>query len=354
MIKYILIIFLLSFFSEASAGVIAGKLESTALGSLNEEDEISVSFWNSARLEFILPRGDRVSSRFELDVFESGGVSDIFIRSLYLRRRADNYHLTLGIQPVSWSFGSMINPADYTPGAEVGDTERRGKFISGAELYIPTGWNSGISLVASAIENSSRIKSGLRMRGGIRGFDLSAGIINEPENEGNSTRNRAVFSIKGDIGPLGIYTAGGAIWMRDEYPDADSALMLGGDMSFNVFDIYRLMVQGEFMSAPSGYINELTGASLDTEEKREELAAASVSFAVDDFTTIGLSGFYFLNADSLILSPYLNTELGGNLLLNIRGGYMSGTNIALFGQTLFEGELSPVEGLLQVTLSYAF
>ncbi len=41
-------------------------------------------------------------------------------------------------------------------------------------------------------------------------------------------------------------------------------------------------------------------------------------------------------------------------MLDVRAGYMSGENIALFGKTLFEGELTPVKGILQFTLSYSF
>ena len=73
--------------------------------------------------------------------------AEYFTKKLYLKNRFDNFHLTVGRQPISWSFGSLLNPVDYTLGAVALDEESSSKYTDAVLVYVPINWNSGVDIV---------------------------------------------------------------------------------------------------------------------------------------------------------------------------------------------------------------
>ncbi len=93
---------------------------------------ISGYLQESLDLELFLPSFDDTQAKFEIYLYNnplSGGF-DYLIKKLYLKHKFEKLHLTVGRQPISWSFGSMLNPVDFSLGAIVMD-EETGSKISG-------------------------------------------------------------------------------------------------------------------------------------------------------------------------------------------------------------------------------
>ncbi|MEA3507196.1 MAG: hypothetical protein U9R36_06905, partial [Elusimicrobiota bacterium] len=259
-------------------------------------------------------------------------------------------------QPVSWSFGSIFNPVDFTLGAEIADVERTGKFSDSVGLYIPLSWNASFAAVAAVESLSNEIKTGARLRGGIMGYDTSLNLIYEPGGAlpaADKENLRAGLSLKGDLGPLGIY---GAIAGRSADPvdrDISFSGVGGADYSFNIRNIYTVNIQGEYLNLESIIAGSMMGTSVES-KKNIDLLAGSLNFGLSDFTSAGLTAIIFLNEDSAAWAPYVKSDLGGNIVFTLKGGYLSGENIALFGQTVFEEEIPAIDGIVQAGLSYTF
>lgn len=357
--KVLLFLIVLSGFSicRASADIgVGGSIDTTVVGTIDSQDNFETDIWNRANIELLLPERDKTSSRFEVDIYQAGAVSDFFIRSLYLRRRFETVQLTAGRQPVSWSFGSLFNPVDFTLGAELAGVERTGKFSDGVELYIPLSWNASFAAVGSVEPLSGEIKSGARLRGGIMGYDASLNFIYEPVGalpELDKENLRAGLSLKGDLGPLGIY---GALAGRATDPidrDISFSGLGGADYSFNIRNMHTVNIQAEYINLEPEIAGSMLGAAVD-DIKNIDLLAGSLNFGISDFTSVGLTSVIFLNEDSVVWAPYFKSDLGGNLVFTLKGGYLSGENIALFGQTVFEEEIPVIDGIIQAGLSYTF
>ena len=337
----------------ASAAGLGGEIDTTVIGTIDGGDNMSADIWNRVRLNLLLPSTGRTSARFDVDIFRAGGASDFFIRSLYVRRRFDFAHRTLGRQPVSWAFGSIFNPVDFTLGAEIADVERADKFRDAINLYIPLAWNAGVSFTGAFTDED--IKSGARVRFGLGGYDLSANFIHEPAGTSpdfERDRSRAGAAFKGDLGPLGFYGALGATFQPGE--ESGISGVIGTDYSFTLRGMHPVLIQAEYLSLAPGIAGEITGGAPEERTVNTGILAGNLNFGLDDFTSIGLLAVVFTDDDGVVLAPYLETDLGEGLLLNLRGGYLRGERVALFGQTVFEEEVEPVKGIIQAVLSYHF
>ena len=138
-----------------------GSWDSELTESLRLELFVPPIGGNELRYEFLLTR--------PLQGILSAEETSYFPRKLYLKRKLGKVSLTLGRQPISWSFGSLLNPVDYTLGAMALEEERSSKFTDAVAVYLPLNWNSGIDLAASFPAGCS---SGIeQMKWGLHKFE---------------------------------------------------------------------------------------------------------------------------------------------------------------------------------------
>ncbi|HHU83287.1 MAG TPA: hypothetical protein GXZ26_09810, partial [Firmicutes bacterium] len=132
-----------------------GKAELIYGGTWFDNGTFTDELKDYLELELYLPSLGKTefSYAFRIDLplqgLTAGKEASYFTKKLYAKHRFSRFHLTVGRQPVSWSFGSLLNPVDYTIGAEALEKENDSKFTDAVEAYIPLNWNSSLALVAS-------------------------------------------------------------------------------------------------------------------------------------------------------------------------------------------------------------
>lgn len=367
---------LVFFFSlQLSAQVdIGGELKTTLIGTVGEDGEISTDLQESLDLELFLPKFGDTEAKFQLELFNpplkdlTGDDQRISVKKLYLRHRFTNLNLTLGRQPISWSFGSLLNPVDFTLGAVAMGEETSGKYVDAVEGYIPLNWNSGLALVAAYPEQSDEIKWGVRGRAGIRGYDLTMNFVREPEitveipSVGiftNPPAKRAGLTFKGDLGPIGVY---GAVGYYRRNNQESYAYLLGGDYSYYFGFDKKIIFQVEYLSVNRDNLNNILGMNLtgltSGGDDTLNLLLGNVSYPINDFSSVSLLPVISLDDGSLLLNPTYQNLLGNNLTLTVSGVIYYGDEDTLFGPK----EITPVQGLpqkvpkgvLEVGFSYSF
>ncbi len=228
------------------------KLTTSLINIIDNEGQLSTYLQEGLDLELFLPSFDDTQAKFEIYLYSnplSGGF-DYLIKKLYLKHKFEKFHLTVGRQPISWSFGSMLNPVDFSLGAMVMDEETGAKYQNAIEGYVPLNWNTSISVVAAFPENSQDIKWGLRGRTLIKGYDLTLNYVQEPEKEIMGTitpaSKRIGLTTKGDLGPFGVYGALG--YYFSENNDGSFAYLIGGDYSYFFEAGNKIYFQLEYLS----------------------------------------------------------------------------------------------------------
>lgn len=351
--------------SAAGAVDIGGAVETSLVGTVTGAGKIEPRLENKINLQFHLPREARTNARLEVELQQGEKVTGALVKSLYIRQRFDRAHLTVGRQPVSWSFGALFNPVDFNPGAEALEEETAGKFVDAVEVYIPVAWNAGISLLSAFPSTADDPKWGARVRGGFGGYDLAVNYVWEPAQKitwpglgeiSFPTEQRLGFTVKGDLGPVGVYGALG--FTRPEGGKASRSLLAGVDYSRVLRYIHPLSVQVEYVGLEAGtplFPGRLGIPVISTNPVDENinLAAGRVSYGIDDFTTIGLLAVTGLDDQSLVLMPSCETYLGSNVMLTVRGGIYRGEEGTLFGPPPGTGRKA-VRGAFAVSLQYPF
>ncbi|WP_235044009.1 porin family protein [Halanaerobium saccharolyticum] len=323
------------------------------------DSELNNSLAAELELEWYLPYD------FPLDIQNRTVISldeeaedqvELWFKKLYLRQKLGPLTVKLGKQPVSWSYGALINPVDYSLGAENLEEESRAKYVNGIELYYPINWGSGLTFVASDIDGKEH-KWALRGRTTYKGYDLSASYVQTPVAD-NADFERYGLTAKGDLGPLGVYGAYG-LW-RDSEIDYD-IYQLGADYSYHFLAGSQLFLQGEYLrlEGAAGDISAFDFFNLGTENGAEQPAADSgsssfenldffntnISYELDEFSSIGIMTVSYLDDGSTIFIPNYSYLFGSNLLLELRGSIAAGKEDEVLG-----GEAKAVE----INLSYTF
>lgn len=264
-----------------------------------------------------------------LDLLEDRDAA-YFTRKLYFRRSFDDFKLTVGRQPVSWSFGSLLNPVDYTPGSLVGETESSGKYTDALELYVPLNWNSGLSFLVSYPGGYStdfnKMKIGVRGRFGIEGYDLTLNYVQEPYSYRYPffPRERVGLTIKGDLKDLGIYAAFSHYF--DEIFASSNSFLLGIDYSYNLNYYSKLTMQLEYLGLGNKNLSPILGpfAFMNGKGDRLDLLSANLTYPVDDFSSISLMTMINLDGSSLLLSPVYQNTITSDIDLNLSGQFVFG------------------------------
>ncbi|HOA40760.1 MAG TPA: hypothetical protein PKM10_04850 [Halanaerobiales bacterium] len=328
--KYLLLLLIFIFVGQVSAIEAGG--EYAILANLSWHDgtyktEIS-DFLN---IDLFLPQVGNNEIQYSfivtdplLDLLEDKDAA-YYTRKLYLRRKFDDFSLTVGRQPVSWAFGSLLNPVDYTPGSLVADRESSGKYTDALELYLPLEWNSGLSLLASYPGGFStdfnKMKTGVRGRFGVGAFDLTLNYVQEAFSIRNSffPRERLALTLKGDLKGMGVYAAFGHYF--DDVLDSSNSLLLGIDYSYNLNYYTKITLQLEYLGLGNRSLSPVLGPFIFMNGRgdRLDLLSASLTYPVDDFSSISLMSMLNLDGSRIFISPVYQNTLSANIDLNLSG-----------------------------------
>lgn len=358
-----IIIFLLVSIPISAKVDIGGELAASLISIIDDQGNITVYPQQSLDLELFLPTLNNTQAKFEIYLFNntmSGGF-DYLIKKLYLKHKFDKLHLTLGRQPISWSFGSMLNPVDFTLGAMVMDEETGAKYQDAIEAYIPLNWNSSVLLVAAFPEASQYTKWGLRGRTMIEGYDLTLNYVREPEMDFMGTiipaSQRVGFTAKGDLGPIGIYGALG-YYFKDNN-DGDLAYLIGGDYSYFFEAGNKIYFQLEYLSMKEENLSSILGpffAGNATNNLNENigLILGTANYEIDEFSQINLMAISSINDGSIIVIPGYRNQLNNNLSFNLGTAIYFGKEDTLFGSNVSEGAQQKPKGMITIGLTYSF
>ena len=342
---------------------IGGEFAASLISIIDNEGNISAYPQESLDLELFLPALNNTQAKFEIYLFNnpmSGGF-DYLIKKLYLKHKFDKLHLTLGRQPISWSFGSMLNPVDFTLGAMVMDEETGAKYQDAIEAYVPLNWNSSVSLVAAFPGDSQDIKWGLRGRTMIEGYDLTLNYVREPEIDFMGTiipaSQRIGFTTKGDLGPLGVYGALGYYFKDND--EGDLAYLIGGDYSYFFEAGNKIYFQLEYLSIKKDNLSSIlgpffTGNVTNNLNENIGLILGMANYEIDEFSQINLMAISSLNDGSIIVIPGYRNQLSNNLSFNLSTAIYFGKEDTLFGPNVTEGVQQRPKGMIRIGLTYSF
>jgi hypothetical protein len=321
------------------------------------EDDFTGELTESLELEVFFPRWKSLELRYNfllskpLQALFGDEEGSYFAKKLYLKHRGRGFHLTVGRQPISWSFGSLINPVDFTLGAEALDKEQLSKYTDAVEVYIPLNWNSNLALVLSYpegfIEEPGRKKWGIRGRTGVGGYDLALNYVNEGEH-GYLPRQRLGLTLKGDAGDFGVYGAFG-LYFDQDLPSSRSYLA-GVDYSYNLDYDTKILMQLEYLGIQPDSLEEglkMGLLKMDASDDRLDLLIGSISYPIDYFASLSLVTAFNLDDGSLILGPLYQNTLPGNIDLNVGATFFLGGDGTLFAP-------DPLRAAASVELSYPF
>lgn len=347
-----------------SAVDIGGKLSLDTLFS--HSDQLQTDFNSELELELLLPEENNLNldAVFVLraNSLDSADNSDFWVKKLNLSQEIAGFQTQLGRQPISWSYGSLLNPIDYSLGAENLDQETDAKFLDGLELYYPLSWKTGFTLVVTDSEAEDN-KWALRGRTLLAGYDLTANYIREPavENEDIEQQHRFSLTAKGDLGPLGVYGALGS-WQEDNDGEEVDIYQLGSDYSHYYLAGSQIYLQGEFvridssraLSSADNYLSSSLVSSIlpitaledkNIEEKKLDFLIMDLNYTANEFLSYGVTLLNYPDDGSTTLIPNYNYTFSSNLQLELRGVLPLSDNDKLLG-----GD----QESLTATLSYTF
>lgn len=348
-----------------------GEAEVLFSGVLLEEGEFEDEIIDSLDLELFLPPigNTEFSYAFQINKPLQGLFADedavYFAKKLYLKHKFERMHFTLGRQPVSWSFGSLLNPVDYTLGSVALDEENNSKYTDAVEVYIPLNWNSSLSLVASFPEgftsDEEKTKWGARVRAGAKGYDLTLNYVQEAEIYGVAggvfdevlafiPRERVGFTFKGDLKDFGVYGAYGHYFGAET--ESSDCYLLGADYSYNYNYDTKITFQMEYLGVELNFPEPFLRTELlkmESGDRRLDFLIGSLNYPLDDFSSISLIAMVNLGDGSMFLTPSYLTTLPGNLDLEISATFFGGKDGSLFAP----GDVMP-KANIAVSLSYPF
>lgn len=324
----------------AAAVEIGGKLSLDTLFS--HQDQMQTDFISELELELLLPEENdlNLDAVFVLraNSLDSADNSDFWVKKLNLSQEIVGFQTQLGRQPISWSYGSLLNPIDYSLGAENLDQETNAKFLDGLELYYPLSWKTGFTLIVTDSEADEN-KWALRGRTLLGGYDLTANYIREPSVEKNGfqdiEQHRFSLTAKGDLGPLGLYGALGS-WQEDNDGEEVDIYQLGSDYSYYFLAGSQIYLQGEFVridgsralsSADNNLSSSLVSSILpitaledkNIEEKKLDFLMMDLSYTANEFLNYGITLLNYPDDGSTTLIPNYNYTFSSNLELELRG-----------------------------------
>jgi hypothetical protein len=362
----VLLLVLTSLSSRALALEAGGELKILWSGALKDGNEFDSDLVESLNLELFLPPLGKSELRYEFLVAKplqgllANESATYFTKKLYLKHRFERFHLTLGRQPISWSFGSLLNPVDYTLGAVALSEESSSKDTDAVAAYVPLNWNSGLDLVASFPKGfgteTDQIKRGVRGRLGVKGYDVTLNYVEEPQTTAvvptlrRRMGRRMGLTVKGDIGAFGVYGALGHYF--DDDADSSVSYLAGVDRSYSLDYYTKITVQLEYLGLE---LHGLSPVALEQllrvggSHNRLDLLVGRASYPIDDFAAASLVTIFNLDDHSFLIGPSYRNTLPGNIDLTLGADVFCGREHTQFAP----GEGMP-RAVLSIEMSYAF
>ena len=326
---------------------IGGKVElRTGLNYI--DSKFYGNFWSLGEIEFFLPENSLFEPRLMLQSTLTDKDSDTAIKYLYARHHMNQAHLTIGRQPVFWSYGAMLNLMDFGTGVDnlAGTSFRTG--IDGLRYHHNLGSGRSLQLVTSfdSTRSLSNNKTGygMRLRMPASGYDLSFNFFNQPVFMGMGNqlerllRGGATYNI--DMGSFNTYGAIGYYRLKDS-STSDYLIQVGFDTSRIVSAHRTLIIKGEYyrfinsrfdaslltrlMLGGKNLDNRLqSGGNADSLQTagsmlRRDLLLINFNLQQDFFTNIGLTTMFESSGNTIAVAPYYISELGEGLEMRIDG-----------------------------------
>lgn len=332
MCKFLLLMMIVLFTGQILAIEAGGEYE-VRIDGIWQDGSFESKLSDSLNLELFLPELENSEVKYAFTI--TNPVQDLFAekhasyftKKLYLKHKFDGLNLTVGRQPISWSFGSLLNPVDYTLGSVAMDEEYNSKYTNALEAYIPINWNSGLTLVTSYPGGFStdfnEMKLGVRGRFGIEGYDLTLNYIQEPESYSSLLipKERVGMTIKGDLRDIGIYAAFGHYFGDSLY--SSNSYLLGVDYSYKLNYYTKINLQLEYLGLDNNNFFSILGpfSWMNSGGERLDLLSGSIRYPIDDFSSLTLMTMVNLDGSSLSISPVYKNTLPGNIDLDICGQF---------------------------------
>ncbi|MGM0420001.1 MAG: hypothetical protein ACQEQG_03300 [Bacillota bacterium] len=315
----------------AEAVDIGGEINVNAGLIYPSTGDISTSISAEAELELYLPTSETLEPRLVVQGgIRNQGQTDFSFKYLYLRSRLNSSHLTLGRQPVSWSYGAIINPLDFGFGIEGLADRSITPGIDGARYYHSLGSGRSFQAVISWPDLTGEFTDlgyGARLRLPGQGYDFSLNAVSQ-EIAGGRRLHRAGMTYSGDLGPIGVYGTAGYYNLHESSLD-DWIIQLGMDYSWFLgeFDQRRVNIQGEYFrfikgDMNLGYVLGLAGGGAPGTQfmlAGQDLFIANLSTSLDSFTNIGLALLKESSGWNVVAVPYYTSDLGGGLEFRLEG-----------------------------------
>lgn len=326
LMSLLLLLFILipNFSCKASDIQLGGQLNASITGFY--DSDLGFSYLPQANLdwELFLPSWNnheiKCAGYFYTDLVR--GKVDFFWKRLYWKHRFDNFHLTIGRQPISWSFGSLLNPVDYSLGAVALDRDYSAKYQDAIEVYYPVNWHTSLSLVASLPGYDEDVKVGIRGRTLIKDFDVTIHFVQEQALREEPGEQRFGMTAKGDIGLFGVYSALGYYQNREN----PLSFLVGFDYSHFFQAGNQLYFQAEYLNIPPSILSQITGSMMSVpqggEEQNIHLLVGNVSYQIDEFSNIGLTSFFHFGDGSRLFLPAYSNQLSTHTTVKIQAGMM--------------------------------
>jgi len=307
--------------------------------------EVTTNWHGEVELEFYLPQTSQLSPRFVLKTGLRLGEAYTDVKYLYIRRSIGNTRLTLGRQPVSWSYGAVVNPLDYVFSIDELAGESLTAGIDGIRYFYSLGQGRSLEAVVDYPQEAEvyspagfppeSLRAGVRMRIPAPGYDLSFNAVTQKLGE-KERLNRVGMTYKTDLEKAGIYGAAGYyVHRQEESSMEDVIIQLGFDSSFTTGESERVIIQGEYMSfffneLNLGILGELLGAesqrgaeNLPVFSDISDMFLVNLNYQKDMFSNIGAALIFESTDKTAVLVPYYNEELGGGLEYSLQGNIMS-------------------------------
>lgn len=333
---------------------IGGKIETNLIGTLNGDNEFTSALQEHLQLKLMIPPFRNTTAKFELNLYyQPQGVEGLpnltgDLSKLYIKQRFEKYHLTIGRQPISWSFGSLLNPVDFGPGQGILNNLLPEKSENAILGYFPLGVTSSLTAVCAFPELNTNPKLGFRGRTDFYGYDLTVNYVRSPEQQGGILpRSEQIgFTAKGDLGPLGVYTALGYHYGEAGFDQGWPVFLTGLDYSFHLDYGGKILTQLEYLH------DQARENQLIPEES--DLVIGLIGYEYDEFTSLGLTVALNPQDQSWLLVPAYKNMLSSGLDFSIRGALFLGEANTEFAPREIEGEVIIPRGMLQIGFSYPF
>lgn len=354
-----------SAFAEIDLG---GRLDMNFVTQISHEGDVQFNWLQHLNLGLILPTEQNLSGRVEFDLYSQwktplmSSPFTVQLSKLYLKQRFDQFHLTVGRQPITWSFGSLLNPLDYSVAQVTGyalDLDGAAKNYDGVIGYIPLGQVSDLTIAVSFPAQANNPKMAARARTQVGRFEIGFNCIRDVEvvqnldGEGqplppvDHASLRLGATAKGDLGPVGVYGAAGYV------PNQNDSVgqffgMIGFDTSIPVVGDSKVVAQMEYMYDQTGLMQ---GA-----EYGAHLLAGTLSYEIDEFAGVSVAGLVNPTDHSFIFAPMYQNQIGDGLELTVTGAYFGGGADTQFGPRIWlpDGSILIPRSMVQLGLGYTF